>query len=75
MKALITMTGQEVHGVMQAPLFTAQNDFTPLASSALVDAALRILGVNDDFNGCAPDIGAVERPRAVSSRSVRDIQG
>jgi hypothetical protein len=43
-------------------LFTAQNDFTPLASSALVDAALRIPGVNDDFNGCAPDIGAVERP-------------
>ena len=59
---LITMTGQEAHGVMQPPLFTAQNDFTPLASSALVDAALRIPGVNDDFNGCAPDIGAVERP-------------
>ena len=35
-------------------------DFSPRKGSPLVDSAIRIEGINDDFTGEAPDIGAYE---------------
>ena len=35
-------------------------DFTPAAGAAVVDAGVRIPGVNDDRAGRAPDISAIE---------------
>jgi hypothetical protein len=36
-------------------------DFTPSEGSPLVDAGVVIPGINDDYAGQAPDIGAIER--------------
>jgi parallel beta-helix repeat protein len=55
-------TGQEKHGLSQAPQFTSSTDFTPTAASALVDRGLYLPGINDGFRGQAPDLGAIERP-------------
>ena len=38
-------------------------DFQLKAGSAAVDAGIRLPGVNDDFTGAAPDLGAYERDR------------
>lgn len=35
-------------------------DFSLLPNSAAVDRGLRLPNVNDDFNGAAPDLGALE---------------
>ncbi len=51
-------TGQEVHGVHTAPGFKATYELAP--DSGLVDAGVLISGVNDDFQGAAPDTGAFE---------------
>ena len=40
-------------------------DFQLRPGSAAVDAAVRIAGVNDDFTGRAPDLGALEIGRPV----------
>jgi hypothetical protein len=55
-------TSQESHGVSAAPLFVAPAtaDFTPGPSSPLIDRGVAIPGINDDYAGQAPDIGAVE---------------
>jgi hypothetical protein len=42
---------------------TADFDFTLRAGSAAVDAGVRLPGVNDDFTGRAPDLGAYELGR------------
>ena len=55
-------TGQETHGVSNQPVFIdpfAQDWYLP-AGSALIDRAVLIPGVNDDYLGAAPDIGALE---------------
>ena len=39
---------------------------------AAVDAGIRLPGVNDDFTGRAPDLGAYERDRPVPHYGPRD---
>jgi parallel beta-helix repeat protein len=55
-------THQEAHGISAAPGFVAPTtaDFTPAPSSPLIDRGLYIPGINDGYQGPAPDIGAIE---------------
>ncbi len=59
---LQTATGQELHGMNALPGFTdaASGDYTLADSSELIDAGLVIPGINDNYLGSAPDIGAFE---------------
>ena len=61
--ALRSGTGQELSGISAAPQFTDAfgGDFTPTATSPLLDAALPIPGINDLPAGELPDLGAIER--------------
>ena len=61
--ALQAGTGQEAHGVQAPPALVApaQGDFTPTETSALIDRGIALPGINDDYGGAAPDIGAIER--------------
>ncbi len=54
--------GYERHGISADPMFTApeKGDFRPLAGSPLIDAGVHIPGINDDYDGAAPDIGSQE---------------
>jgi len=63
LSAFQAFTGQEADGLSAPPLLTdpAGGDFTPTSDSLLVDRGLVIPGINDDYQGSAPDIGAVER--------------
>jgi hypothetical protein len=63
LNAFSEAVGQEKRGFSVDPLFSdaVGGDFSLRAESPLVDAALRIPGVNDDFVGAGPDVGAVER--------------
>ena len=56
-------SGQEDRGLSVDPIFVdpSNDDFTLGESSALLDAGIRIQGINDGFRGAAPDIGAFER--------------
>jgi hypothetical protein len=60
--AFATATGQEMHGLSVAPGFadTAGGDYTLGPASSLIDAGQVIPGLNDDYVGAAPDIGAFE---------------
>ena len=60
--ALNAATGQEPHGLAAPPLLEnpSGGNFTPGAGSPLIDRGLVIAGINDAFEGAAPDIGAVE---------------
>jgi hypothetical protein len=62
------MTGQELHGVNVAPGFvdSAAGDYRPGAASQLVDRGLAVPGINDDYAGVRPDIGAFEYSGAPS---------
>ena len=55
-------TAQESHGISAAPAFVAPAtaDFTPGASSPLIDRGVYIPGINDGYYGLAPDLGAIE---------------
>jgi hypothetical protein len=55
-------TGQEQHGRAFAPLFVgaAAGDFRLRHNSPLIDKGVLIPGINDDYVGSAPDIGAFE---------------
>jgi len=55
-------TGQEPDGLDAPPLLTdpVSGDFTPQPTSQLIERGIAIPGINDDFTGSAPDIGAVE---------------
>jgi hypothetical protein len=57
-------TGQEAHGISQAPGFVAPAtaDFTPAPGSPLIDRGLYLPGINDGYRGLGPDIGAIEAP-------------
>ncbi len=60
--ALCTGTGLECSGYEDVPGFTNPEggDFTLLPSSPNVDHGVVIPGINDDFEGNAPDAGAYE---------------
>jgi len=55
-------TGQEPHGLSVTPRFVdpSLGNYLLLPASQLIDAAVTIPGINDDFRGIAPDIGAHE---------------
>jgi chitodextrinase len=55
-------TGQELQGLSAQPTFVnpAGGDFRLPAGSALIDAGVLIPGINDDYVGNGPDIGAYE---------------
>jgi len=54
--------GYEINGVSENPQYIdpTQGNFSLPAGSSLMDAGLHIPGINDDYHGAAPDIGAVE---------------
>jgi Right handed beta helix region len=54
--------GQESPGLSAPPQLVspASGNFTPLPTSPLVDAAIRLPGINDVYSGASPDVGAVE---------------
>jgi hypothetical protein len=73
--AFRAVTAQEPNGVSAPPELAApaSGDFTPQAGSRLVDAGLRLSGINDSYSGAAPDVGAVEwtgPPPALSFRTL-----
>jgi Right handed beta helix region len=81
LKEYSAATGQDTHSVLvdydvfvnvKAPGPDPRTLYKPLdfdfqlrAGSAAVDAGLRLPGINDDFAGAAPDLGAFERERPV----------
>ncbi len=58
----VAATGQETHGLSVAPEFVdpSVGDYRLDESSQLIDAGILIPGVNDTFEGEAPDVGAFE---------------
>ena len=60
--SLRSATGQEINGLAAPPDLAEPpgGDFTPNATSPLIDRGVVIPGVNDGFAGVSPDIGAVE---------------
>ncbi len=60
--ALRSGRSQELAGIAAAPLLVAPaaGDFRPQDGSPLIDAGVVLPGLNDAFDGAAPDIGAVE---------------
>ena len=61
--AFTAATGQEAHGLNVQPGFAdASNGNYNLASnSKLIDAGVLLPGINNDYSGAAPDIGAIEQ--------------
>jgi hypothetical protein len=59
---LTAATGQERHGLNAEPGFAnvGISDYTLGPSSSLIDTGVVIPGINDDYVGAAPDIGAFE---------------
>ncbi len=57
-------TGQESHGLSVEPGFvdTGSGDYSLSQDSDLIDSGQVIPGINDDYVGAAPDIGAYEYP-------------
>jgi hypothetical protein len=60
--ALRSATGFETRGIVGNPLFMnpGQLDFRLPPGSPAVDAGMLLPGINDGFNGAAPDLGAFE---------------
>jgi hypothetical protein len=60
--ALCAATKLECHGVGADPMLQSpnSNQWAPATGSPLIDAAVRLYGINDVFDGVAPDIGYVE---------------
>ncbi len=67
--ALQTATGFETHGKVGDPKFVNQAgfNFALQSSSPAIDAAIRFPGINDNFSGAAPDIGASEYVSSMTS--------
>jgi hypothetical protein len=60
--AFIGATGQEPHGLDADPGFVSPQNggYTLKSTSSLIDAGVIIPGINNDYSGSAPDIGAFE---------------
>jgi len=56
------LTGQEPHGISVEPGFVdpTAGDYALGSDSDLIDAGVAIPGINDDYSGSAPDMGAFE---------------
>ncbi len=61
-RTLCAATGLECNGYGDAPQLTnpSGGDFNLLSSSPNIDRGVLISGINDNFSGAAPDIGAYE---------------
>ena len=59
---LRSATGQEQHGISTLPVFmnSIAGNYAPGSGSSLIDKGVLIPGINDDYIGAAPDIGAFE---------------
>jgi parallel beta-helix repeat protein len=68
--------GQEAHGLSAPPRLVdpAGGDFEPEPGSPLVDAGMFLPGINDDFQGTAPDVGAIESAGSLPTLSVGNAQ-
>jgi parallel beta-helix repeat protein len=55
-------TGQELHGINAVPAFAdpAAGNYSLGSGSQLIDKGVIIPGINDDYAGNAPDVGAFE---------------
>ena len=62
MSAFAGATGQEAHGRSVAPGFanSTAGNYMLTSNSGMIDAGIVIPGINDDYAGTAPDIGAFE---------------
>jgi hypothetical protein len=60
--AFTSATGQEMNGSNIPPVFedAPNGDYRLVGTSNLVDAGCYIPGINDDYAGTAPDLGAFE---------------
>ncbi len=67
-----TVSRLETHGLTNQPVFlnTATHDYYLPANSPLLDRAAIIPGINDDYLGRAPDLGALEHGMQARSISV-----
>ncbi len=72
LEAFTAATGQEPHGLNVAPGFAnpSAGDYAPGPESGLIDAGVLIPGINDDYRGNAPDIGAFEFTPSLTLRGV-----
>jgi hypothetical protein len=68
--AFSAATGQERHGINLNPSFInpTKGNYTLKATSPLIDAGVIIPGINDDYKGLAPDMGAFESTFVGKSR-------
>lgn len=73
--ALAQATGQERHGLAVDPRFIATGDVRLRSDSPLIDRGVRIPGINDDFSGIAPDIGAFEATAAPRALAISRANG
>ncbi len=66
-----SLTGQEPHGFNVESGFenAANGNYRLNANSALIDGGLLIPGINDDYSGAAPDIGAYEFSPSLTLRA------
>jgi parallel beta-helix repeat protein len=73
--AFTAATGQEPHGLSVEPAFVAatNGDYALDPGSDLIDAGVVIPGINDDYVGAAPDVGAYEYGTAIPS-AVTDLR-
>jgi hypothetical protein len=62
LSALRSGTGFETLGRAGDPLFVApgNGDYMPGPASPAIDGGIRLPGINDTYNGAAPDMGAIE---------------
>jgi parallel beta-helix repeat protein len=62
LEQFVTAIGQERHGLNVNPRFVdpSKGDYKLQSNSQLIDRGVVIPGINDDFSGRAPDIGAFE---------------
>lgn len=60
-------TGQEANAVLGIPRFSApeQGDYRLSSDSLGIDEGVHLPGINDDYSGQAPDLGAFEQGAAV----------
>jgi Calx-beta domain/Right handed beta helix region len=68
--------GQELSGLSAPPQLVnpAAGDFRPAPGSPLIDRGVALPGINDGWNGAAPDVGALEAAAAaVPSLAIADV--
>ena len=77
--SLRSATGFEISGLVGDPLSVSAplGDYMLTPASPAIDAALRLPGINDRFNGAVPDMGAHESasgPDTVAPAAIKDLR-